>query len=104
MTFTTADNLMKGIVQQPIIPPVGKVQKAGTDITPSTMFGLDNLRESFGLCTNKAALNVSFGTCNNGEGNRLDNVLWGTNGLVSRTLAYWKNCIGCSITSADSAR
>ena len=69
MTYTTADNLVNGMMQQPVIPPgpVGKVQKAVTDITPSTMFGLDNLQSMFGLSTNKVALNVSFGTCDNGD-------------------------------------
>ena len=41
----------------------------------------------------KAALNASFGTSENGEGNRQENNLWGTNGMVSRTLAYWKDGI-----------
>ena len=93
MTFKTADKLVDGILQPPGIPLQGKVQKTVTDITASTIFGLDNLRSMFGLSTNKAALNASFGTGENGEGNKHENVLWGTNGMVSRTLAYWKDGI-----------
>ena len=44
----------------------------------------------FGFGTNKAAFNAAFGTGNDGDGNRHENVLWGTNGVVLRTLAYWR--------------
>ena len=47
----------------------------------------------FGLKTNKAAFNASFGTGDNSEGNRHENRLWGKNGMVSRMLAYWKDGI-----------
>ena len=54
-----------------------------------------NLMFASGLTTNEAALSASFGTSYDGEGSRARhaNVLWGTNGLVSRTLGYWKDGI-----------
>ena len=70
MTFKTADKLVNGILQPPGIRLQGKVQKTETDITASIMFGLDNLLLMFGLFTSKAALNASFGTGDNSEGNR----------------------------------
>ena len=50
------------------------------------MIGLTDLGRMFGFSTNRAAFNASFGTGENGEGSKHENVLWGTNGMVSRTL------------------
>jgi hypothetical protein len=98
MTFQTADNLTNGIFLP--LPPVpvgatGKttLPKALTDISPSTMLGIFNIMQMFGFGSNKAALNASFGTGETGEGSRHGNVLWGTNGVIPRTLRYWREGI-----------
>lgn len=96
MTFRAAENLVDGMLQQPP-EPVGGHGKSTTlrvnEIPQSTVFGIINLARMFGLSSNKAALNASFGTGEDGEGSRHSNVLWGTNGLISRTLAYWRGGI-----------
>ena len=78
MTFSTAANVVSGMLQQP--GPQENVQKSLCDMVRPSMFGLTNLgqimrHKMFGLKTNKAAFNVSFGTSDDCEGNRHENVL-----------------------------
>ena len=91
MTFATADNVVSGMLQQP--GPKENITRTLAEMPRPSMFGLNNLARMFGLTTNKAAFSASFGTGDDGEGSRHANVLWGTNGLVSRTLGYWKDGI-----------
>ena len=93
MTFSTAENFVGTLLQQP--GPEDYVQENLQEIPRTTIFGLTNLGRMFDLKTIIAAFNASFGTCDNGEGKKHENVLWGTKGMVS---------CRCSITSADSAR
>ena len=74
----------------------------------TTMFGQQNRSNQF--WTNVSELTkqhsmciiVRFVTCYNGKGNRHYNVLWDTNGLVSSTLAYWKDVRLHQPSRADS--
>lgn len=47
-------------------------------IRPS-MIGLGNLKTMYGRGTNKAVFNTAFGTSDNGESSRHENILSGTN-------------------------
>ena len=80
MTFATADNFVNDMLKQP--DDEGKVCKNLTDMARPSMIGLSNLATIFGFGTNKAAFNAAFGTGNDSDGNRHENVLWGTNGVV----------------------
>ena len=91
MTFATADNFVNGMLKQP--GDEGKVCKNLTDMARPSMIGLSNLATMFGFGTNKAAFDAAFVTGNDGDGTRHENVLWGTNGVVRRTLAYWRDGI-----------
>ena len=85
MTFATADNFVNDMLKQP--DDEGKVCKYLTDMARPSMIGLSNLATMFGFGTNKAAFNAAFGTGHDSDGNRHENVLWGTNGVVQRNLA-----------------
>ena len=91
MTFATADNVVSSMLQQP--GPKENITRVLAEMPRPSMFGLNKLARMFCLTTNKAAFSASFGTGDDGEGSRHSNVLWGTNGLVSRTLGYWKDGI-----------
>ena len=91
MTFATAGNFVNDMLKQS--GDDGKLQKHLADVARPSMMGLGNLATMFGFGTNKAAFNAAFGTGNDSDGNRHENVLWGTNGVVRRTLAYWRDGI-----------
>ena len=94
MTFQIAENLTDGIFQAQKEDGTGK-KAASTfhDVHPSTMLGVMSIARMFGFRNNKAALNASFGTAEDGECSRHINVLWGTNGVIPRTLRYWRGGI-----------
>ena len=94
MTFQTAEDLTNGIFR-PLPPAESPLSKTFSDVSPSTMLGIFNIAQMFGFTSNKAALNASFGSGEgaSAEGSRHGNVLWGTNGLISRTLNYWRGGI-----------
>lgn len=95
MTFSTADEFINGMIKEPSLatPAADKVQKTLTDLPEQSMLGLNNFKRMFGCSTSRAAFNATFGIGDSGQGNKHDNILWGTNGLISRTLKYWKDGI-----------
>ena len=67
------------------------------------MTGIYNLRDAFGLGNAKSAVNAAFdvGNC---EGGAHQNVLFGTNGVISRTLTHWESVIRDLFDLVDKLR
>ena len=83
MTLATGDNFLNDMLKQS--GDDGKLQKHLAAVARPSMIGLSNLATIIGFRTNKAAFNAVFGTGNYNDGNRHENVLWGTNGVVRRS-------------------
>ena len=83
--------------------PLSSSVKAIHDIPESTRNGLANLGEMFGIGNSKGCLDAAFGTGNGARGQN-DNVLFGTNGVISRTLTYWESVIRDLFDLVDQLR
>ena len=69
-----------------------KIVSTIAKIPASAGIGLANMDAMFSLGGAKSVVTSSFGTGDCSDG-RHDNVLFGTNGIISRTLTYWESVI-----------
>ena len=100
MTFSNAQCFVDSLF---VRPRESKFVKTITDIPQTTSTGLQNLEAMFGLRGSKGALVAAFGT-GDGPVGRDDNVLFGTNGVISRTLMYWESVIRDLFDLVDKLR
>ena len=101
LSFQKADQFLRCIMAPSL--PAEKYAKHINDVPPSSMTGIYNLRDAFGLGNAKSAVNAAFdvGNC---EGGAHQNVLFGTNGVISRTLTHWESVIRDLFDLVDKLR
>ena len=100
MTFSNAQCFVDSLF---VRPRESKFVKTINDIPQTTSIGIQNLEAMFGLRGSKGALVAAFGT-GDGPGGRDDNVLFGTNGVISRTLTHWESVIRDLFDLVDKLR
>ena len=101
LTFEKADQFLRCITAPPV--PAEKYTKYIADVPPSSMAGIYNLREAFGLGNVKNAINAAFGV-GISENGAHHNVLFGTNSVISRTLTHWESVIRDLFDLVDKLR
>jgi hypothetical protein len=70
-------------------------------VPAETCWGIENCRELFGCANDKEALSAAF-EAGNGDNNK--NLLFGSSGIVSRTLDHWKDLLEDAFKLIDSLR
>jgi hypothetical protein len=80
-------------------PPQRARDFRGVQVT--TCCGIENCREFFGLDNDKEALSAAFEA---GSGDNNKNLLFGSSGIVSRTLDHWKDLLEDAFKLIDSLR
>ena len=70
-------------------------------VPATTCWGVENCREFFGLRSDKEALSAAFEA---GSGLNDKNLLFGSSGIVSRTLDHWKDLLEDAFKLIDSLR
>ena len=70
-------------------------------VPATTCWGVENCRELFGLRSDKEALSAAFEA---GPGHNDKNLLFGSSGIVSRTLDHWKDLLEDACKLIESLR
>ena len=70
-------------------------------VPATTCWGVENCRELFGLRSDKEALSAAFEA---GSGHNDKNLLFGSSGIVSRTLDHWKDLLEDAFKLIDNLR
>ena len=102
-TFSNANNFIETLFMQPAAELRRKFVSTIAKIPESAGIGLANIEAMFSLGSAKAAFTTSFGTGNDSDG-RHNNLLFGTNGVISRTLTYWESVIRDLFVLVDKLR
>ena len=102
-TFGQANNFIETLFIQPAAELREKFVSTIAKIPESAGIGLANIDAMFSLGGAKAVVTSSFGTGNGSDG-RHSNVLFGTNGVISRTLTHWESVIRDLFDLVDQLR
>ena len=70
-------------------------------VPATTCWGIENCKELFGLGNDKEAISAAFDA---GSGTNKKNLLFGSNGLVSRTLDHWERLLDDAFKLIESLR
>ena len=96
MTFSNAQRFVDSLFQPSGEKPVAQI----SSIRQSTGIGLQNVGKMFGYSNAKSSLDAVFGT----GADRHENILFGTNGVISRTLTHWESVIRDLFDLVDKLR
>ena len=70
-------------------------------VPATACWGMENCREMFGLGSDKAALSAAFEA---GTNDNKGNLLFGSSGIISRTLDHWRELLDDAFKLIESLR